>query len=202
MFPLHVEKKLQMFQKEKYAVLNENEQKELEEKSESGRVKLTFTVLGETLILLSPEHNVLPWLDGKQKGATSCADIFVYRWEENREVWDLHVIEFKKTINTGSLGKSKWQFTMGIYNARAVAAFLGMELENIYLYSGYRKDNLSSMQNESLIALRASNNRDKLKEIKQWNNDVCELELDGTNRMLPHQNIQIQKNRFSSPSRT
>lgn len=32
MFPLHVEKKLQMFQKEKYAVLNENEQKELEEK--------------------------------------------------------------------------------------------------------------------------------------------------------------------------
>ncbi|EOT28391.1 hypothetical protein C805_00533 [Eubacterium sp. 14-2] len=68
MFPLHVEKKLQMFQKEKYAVLNENEQKELEEKSESGRVKLTFTVLGETLILLSPEHNVLPWLDGKQKG--------------------------------------------------------------------------------------------------------------------------------------
>ena len=77
MFPLHVEKKLQMFQKEKYAVLNENEQKELEEKSESGRVKLTFTVLGETLILLSPEHNVLPWLDGKQKGATSCADICV-----------------------------------------------------------------------------------------------------------------------------
>lgn len=62
--------------------------------------------------------------------------------------------------------KSKWQFTMGIYNARAAAAFLGMELENIYLYSGYRKDNLSSMQNESLIALRASNNRDKLKEIK------------------------------------
>ncbi|EOT28392.1 hypothetical protein C805_00534 [Eubacterium sp. 14-2] len=105
----------------------------------------------------------------------------------------MHVIEFKKTINTGSLGKSKWQFTMGIYNARAVAAFLGMELENIYLYSGYRKDNLSSMQNESLIALRASNNRDKLKEIKQWNNDVCELELDGTNRMLPHQKIKLNQ---------
>lgn len=129
MLPLQVEEKLQMFRKEKYVVLAEKEEKELGEKSRSGEVRLRFIATGDTLILLSPERNVLPYLDEKQKGATSCADVFIYRLRKDTSVWDLHIIEFKKTINTDSLGKSKWQFTMGIYNARAVAAFLGMELQ-------------------------------------------------------------------------
>ncbi|MCI8872290.1 MAG: hypothetical protein HFH51_05455 [Lachnospiraceae bacterium] len=192
MIPLQIEEKLQMFQCEKYVVLREKEQKELVEKSRSGKVKLTFTALGDTLLLLSPECNVLPYLDEKQKGATSCADIFIYR-RRDEGTWDLHVIEFKKTINTASLGKSRWQFIMGIYNARAVAAFLGMELENIYLYSGYRKDTLADMEHASLIALRASNNSSALKEIKQWNSGRCELILDGNSRVLALQKIQLDQ---------
>lgn len=191
MFPLQIEEKLQMFRKEKYAVLGEREQQELEEKSKSGKARLTFTALGETLILLSPEHNVLPYLDGEQKGTTSCADIFLYRWDKGSGIWDLHMIEFKKTIHTTSLGKSKWQFVMGIYNARAVAAFLGMELRNIYIYSGYRKDTLSSMEHASLIALHASNNHKVLREIKQWNQGECELELDGERKILPHRKVPL-----------
>ena len=193
MLPLQVEEKLRMFQKEKYVVLGEKEEKELEERSKSGRAKLKFTATGDTLILLTPEQNVLPYLDGGQKGTTSCADVFIYRWKEAL-AWDLHIIEFKKTINTTSLGKSKWQFTMGIYNARAVAAFLGMELQNIYLYSGYRKDALSSMEHASSIALRASNNTSKLKEIKQWKSGKCELQLDGGKKALVHQKIQLNQN--------
>ena len=104
MLPLQVEEKLRMFQKEKYVVLGEKEEKELEERSKSGRAKLKFTATGDTLILLTPEQNVLPYLDGGQKGTTSCADVFIYRWKEAL-AWDLHIIEFKKTINTTSIGK-------------------------------------------------------------------------------------------------
>lgn len=193
MIPLQIEEKLRMFQKEKYAVLREKEKKELEEKSREGKVKLIFTALGDAVILPSPERNVLPYLDGKQKGATSCADIFIYRQIKDKEMWDLHMIEFKKTINTASLGKSKWQFVMGIYNARAVAAFLGMELQDIYLYSGYRKDTLSAAESPSMIALRASNNSKAVKEIRQWNNGKCELALDGCNRVFTHQKIQLKQ---------
>ncbi len=193
MLPLQVEEKLQMFRKEKYVVLAEKEEKELGEKSRSGEVRLKFIATGDTLILLSPERNVLPYLDEKQKGATSCADVFIYRLRKDTSVWDLHIIEFKKTINTDSLGKSKWQFTMGIYNARAVAAFLGMELQNIYLYSGYRNDKLSTMENASLIALRASNNRSVLKAINQWKNGICELELDGGSKVVFHHKIQLKQ---------
>lgn len=84
MIPLHIEEKLQMFQCEKYVVLREKEQKELVEKSRSGKVKLTFTALGDTLILLSPECNVLPYLDEKQKGRPP-ARIFLYTGGGTRE---------------------------------------------------------------------------------------------------------------------
>ena len=43
---------------------------------------------------------------------------------------------------------------MGIYNARGLAGFLGMEIENICLYSGFRKDSLTDLEDSSLISLR------------------------------------------------
>ncbi len=193
MVPLQVEEKLHMFQEEKYVALKKGEHKVLKEKSESGKVRLAYTALGETLILLSPEQNVLPYLDGRKQGARSCADVIIYRWKEGDKVWDLHIIEFKKTINTSTLGKAKWQFTMGIYNARAIAAFLGIGLGSIYLYSGFRNDTLSSMESASLITLRISNNSEKLKEIRQWKEEECELRLDGENKILPHYKILLNQ---------
>ena len=82
---------------------------------------------------------------------------------------------------------------MEIYNARAIAAFLGIGLGSIYLYSGFRNDTLSSMENASLITLRISNNSEKLKEIRQWKEEECELRLDGENKILPHYKILLNQ---------
>lgn len=193
MFPVQIEEKLHMFQEEKYAVLRKGEQKVLKEKSESGKATLVYTALGEALVLPSPERNVLPYLDGRKRGATACADVMIYRWKGEGKGWDLHIIEFKKTINTSTLNKAKWQFAMGIYNARAIAAFLGIGLDSIYLYSGYRKDELSSMEGASLIRIRTSNSSKQLKEIKQWREEECELKLDGENRILPHYKVLLNQ---------
>ena len=78
---------------------------------------------------------------------------------------------------------------MGIYNARAIAGFLGLEVRHIYLYSGFRHDKLTG--NQSLIALRASNNRDVVKKIQQWKEDKYVLRVDGGSRVFPHQKIQL-----------
>lgn len=193
MIPAHIEEKLQMFQKETFVILKEKEQTELKERKKNGEAKISCTVQSESLIFTSPENFVLPYLDGDKKGAKSCADVFLYKRERNKGKWELHIMEFKKTINTSTIGKSCWQFTMGIYNARAIAAFLGMEIENIYLYSGFRNDKLTVLEKSTLIALRASNNREAYKNIQRWKEGNCELSIDGASVILPHRKICLDQ---------
>lgn len=104
-----------------------------------------------------------------------------------------HIFEFKKTVNLNAIRKSRWQFTMGIYNARAVAAFLGIEIQNICLYSGYRNDKLTVQDNSQLISLRASNSTEAIKKIRQWEKEECELNIDGKNIVLPHKKICLDQ---------
>lgn len=193
MFPVQIEEKLQMFREETYVILKDREQTELKEKKKGGEVNLTYTAQGNTLILLSPENHVLFYLDGQKKGVTACADIFLFKLICESGKWELHIIEFKKTVNLDTIGKSRWQFTMGIYNARAVAAFLGIEIQNIYLYSGFRNDKLTIQDNSLLIALRANNSTEAIKKIKQWNKEECELNIDGKNIVLPHKKICLDQ---------
>lgn len=101
------------------------------------------------------------------------------------------IIEFKKTVNLDTVGKSRWQFTMGIYNARAVAAFLGIEIQNICLYSGFRNDKVED--NSRLINLRVRNNTEAIQKINQWNREECKLNIDGKEIVLPHKKICLDQ---------
>lgn len=189
MIPTHIEEKLRMFREGTYEILRDREQTDLKEKNKEGKACLSCTAQGELLIFVIPEKYVFPYLDGDVKGNKACADKFLFNLDKESKTWDLHIIEFKKTIDTSSIGKSQWQFTMGIYNARGIAGFLGMEIKNIYLYSGFQNDKLAGEQ--SLIALRASNNRDAVRKIRQWKEDRYELRIDGENRIFQHQKIQL-----------
>lgn len=191
MFPVQIEEKLQMFREGTYVILKEREQTDLKEKKQGGEVNLTYTAQGNTLILLSPENYVLSYLDGQKKGATACADIFLFKLLCESGKWELHIIEFKKTVNLDTVGKSRWQFTMGIYNARAVAAFLGIEIQNICLYSGFRNDKVED--NSRLINLRVRNNTEAIQKINQWNREECKLNIDGKEIVLPHKKICLDQ---------
>lgn len=181
-------KKLELFHSEKYKIVNAGDSVKLEEKKESGKVTLQCTVSEDAIIFTTPEKNVLRYLDEKIKGATSCADIFIFK-KNDEGLWNLHIIEFKKTIDTSTVAKSKHQITMGIYNARALAAFLGFEINDIILYSGFRKDSITDLSSAALSAIRA--NISNYSIVKMWKNGIWQLELDDSVKEFSHYKIQL-----------
>ena len=158
-----LEDKLQYFDLKKYRIEDTNVL--LEEREEQGKVSLMCTLDKETLIFPDPEKNVLPYLNEK-KGSRSCPDKFLFQMDENGD-WILHVMEFKKSINTDSLKTSKHQMVMGIYNARAIAGYLNIPIKQVYVYSAYRKDTLTK---DNLAILRSANiNPEDLRVMIDWN---------------------------------
>lgn len=165
MIPEDVQEKLDFFNKDKYAIAAEKI--DLKERKKYGEVCLTCRLNKDTLIFMTPENNTLPYLDEKIKYARACPDKFLFELDTD-DKWILHVMEFKKTINTASIGKSKRQFVMGIYNARALAGFLNIQIKEIYIYSVYRNDKIESMD-DTLIQIRSMNmDPEALKIIREW----------------------------------
>lgn len=188
MFPEHINEKIRFFNKDKFTVVMAGEKTHVEEKSKTGTAHLECTCNKDSLVILQPEQNVLPLLDEKIKGATSCADVFIFeKCDENKYL--LHIIEFKKTVNTSTFAKSMRQFTMGLYNARAIAGFLGIVIDRIILYSGYRKDTISNIEGKSLIELRAD--KSCIQIINMWKKGKCYLCIDGDNTEFEHKKIVL-----------
>lgn len=194
MLSQHVEEKLRMFSDKKYQILAKDDVTEIKEKSESGRVVLQCSVQNDALVFGTPEQNVLPYLDGDKKGARACADAFVFTQTEGENVFNLHIMEFKKSINTSSLDKTKWQLTMGVYNARALAGFLGIHIKEIIFYSGYRRDEITDGGEATLIQLRASNNVEAIKKMADWKAGKCRIEMDGEVRCFPQKKMKLDEN--------
>lgn len=194
MLPVHIIEKLNLFRDKEYTLLEKNGETYLQEKSKDGEVVLKCMVSGEALVLKEPEKNVLAYLDTAKKGARQCADIFVYVFDEKKEIWNLHINEFKRTIKTATIKKTKEQLKMGIYNARAVSAFLGFHIDNIILYSGYRIDSITSMEEEPLIQLRAGNNTETVKKINEWKKGICTLNIDKKDIRYIHKKIKLDEN--------
>lgn len=198
MFSEHIQEKLKLFKDTKYRIVGKNEVAQIEEKSKSGRVVLQCTMQQDALVLNTPEQNVLPWLDGDKKGARACADAFVFTQADQNDLFDLHIMEFKKSINTATLDKSKWQLAMGLYNARAVAGFLGIHIRNIRFYSGYRRDEITDMDQAALIQLRASNHGEAVKKMNDWKKGICRLQVDGKSCNYQQDKIRLDDNGYGT----
>lgn len=124
--------------------------------------------------------------------------MFIFTQVENENDFNLHLIEFKKTINTSALDKSKWQLVMGFYNARAIAGFLGIQINDVYIYSGYRKDEIDDVDSATLIQLRASNNAEAIQKISDWKNGKCKLKIDGELRCFKQGKIKLDDNGYGT----
>lgn len=190
MFPEDVRKKLDFFNKDKYTIATE--EVDLKEKKKYGEVCLKCKLNKDTLIFMEPEKNTLPYLDEKIKYAKACQDKFLFELDTD-DKWILHVMEFKRTIDTSSISKSKRQFVMGIYNARALAGFLNMQVKEIHIYSAYRNDKIESMD-DSLIQIRSMNmDPEALKIIREWKKGKCSLDLDSRNSVFSHEKIRLDQ---------
>lgn len=199
MLPVHIKEKLDNFFLEKeFAIVETNGKITLREKSETGKAELVCTLDEESIVFLRPEQKVLPYLDTQKPGSTSCADAFVFKKQKTNDRFDLHMFEFKKTVNTTHYSKVKHQFTMGIYNARAIAGFLGMDLGEIYLYIGYRNDEMVPNKKSSLISLRANNNLQSFDNMKEWKNRECTLEIDAEKKKFVFEKIVLDKDGYGT----
>ena len=161
----YIEEKLRLFAPDKYHFVNAGDSVQLIEKSKDGKASIDCTCQEETVVFPTPEKNELPYLDETIKGARACADKFLFT--ANEDGWDLHVIELKKTIGTDTFA-----------NVRALAAFMGIKLKEIHLYSEVRSDQIRAISPRKLAAMRAQKNWEIQKIIEEWNADRCTLSID------------------------
>lgn len=189
MLPCDIQEKLEYFDEDKVEV--SDSEAAVKEKDRLGKAVVNCKFNKTTIIFHRPDENTLPYL-GQKKGAKSCPDGFLFEREDNG-AWVLHIMEFKKTINTASIDKSKHQFTMGLYNARALAGFLNIKIKEIFVYSAYRKDMIGSPQ--ALINLRNANLNSKDRAtVNDWNQGKCKLEIDKKEVEFEHLKIQLDEN--------
>ena len=106
------------------------------------------------------------------------------------------MFEFKRCVDITKYSKIKHQFTMGIYNARAIAGFLGMELEEVFLYIGLRKDKIIPKADASLISLRAANTAKEISKILEWKKNTCMLEIDNKWKNMCCKKIWLNEDGF------
>ena len=190
MLPIHIEKNLEMLDPNKYAFVSADGNITLVETKTNGWANLKCIFSKDSIVFYSPDKNVMPYLRAEKKyGCKSCPDAFIYQKENDANIWSLHIIEFKRTIDLTKLNKSKQQFKMGIYNARAIAALLGFTLETIIVYSAYRND--KTVNKADTIGPRAMMHNTE--SIIDWNNDICTLIVDEAVRKYPHVKIHLNE---------
>lgn len=196
MIPEYIKERISLFDEKKYRLQAANTEIVLEERKKDGHAAIRCTCSREYFALLTPEENVLPYLDGSKKGRTKCADVFVFVYEDDG--WELHVMEWKRTVNTATFSDGKEQFRLGIWNARAVAAFLGIEIKKTYLYIGFRRDAISEIAQSSMIAMRASNNIQAIRIIDEWKRGVVSLHTDVVNKNYSLKKIALDEEGFGN----
>lgn len=192
MIPEYIRERIKLFHHDKYSLQEADSMIVLEEKKKEGRAVIQCCCDRDFLVLPTPEKNVLPYLDGTVKGRTKCADVFIFVYEEDG--WELHVMEWKRTVNTSTFAEGKEQFRLGIWNARAVAAFLDITIKRTYLYVGFRTDAISTIPSMNMIAMRASNNIKAIRIIEEWKKGIIPLHTDSTIINYPLEKIELDEN--------
>ena len=79
----------------------------------------------------------------------------------------------------------------GVMNARALAAFLNMEIDGIVLETAYRNDWKLRNEPYSPTAMRAANSATEAAAYKEWKENIVILELDSKEISFFHEKIQL-----------
>jgi len=146
------------------------------EKAKTGKAELSFLALKNAIVFKNADRNT--WQCLNDGYSSKCADVFIFQSLDNKvsDSAKLYIIEFKKSVSIDSLKNALKQFKMGIHNARAQAAFLGFNIENIELCIAYRsEDSLYTT-----AGMRACNINPNI--FKAWKTSEFELEIDSTKK--------------------
>ena len=191
MIPEYLKRNLDLFRTGEYTIVSERDEviSIIEEESE-GAATLRSKFEDEAVVFHFPEKRTLPYLDANKK-ACQCADKFIFIRHVNNEKWQLHILEFKKSIKYDKWKKIKNQFQYGIMNARALAAFLNMEIDSIVLETAYRNDWNLRNQPYSPTIMRGLNSSAEVKAYKEWQENIVTLEVDSVEKCFRHDKIRL-----------
>lgn len=193
MFPEYLKKNLELFRAGEYTlVLSKGDTLFIEEEAEEGKARLEGSFDNEAIVFHFPEKRTLPYLDPEKK-ACQCADKFLFIKNDENEKWTLHILEFKKSIKYDKWKKAKNQFRYGIMNARALAAFLKMDIDEVILETAFRNDWIPRSSTQSATEMRAANQVSEVAAYKEWSGDSVVLELDSENQSFFHHKIHLDE---------
>ncbi|WP_099191964.1 hypothetical protein [Tepidibacter mesophilus] len=145
----------------------------IEEKEKSGKSKLKCKVSDYTVAFLNADKYIFEYLKDRK-----CADAIILQ-RNDKGLWKVKIIEFKKTINIRTLSKSLKQFKGAVSNVLAISGLLGIEsFENIEFYSAFREEKISNIKNENSVILK---NVENMRLIKQWEDGIVKFDFLNSN---------------------
>ena len=193
MIPEYLRQNLDLFREDEYTIVIDRDKKiHIIETEEEGEANLESYFEEDALIFHYPERRTLPYLDAKKK-ACQCADKFIFIKKSVNDRWQLHILEFKKSIKYDKWKKTRNQFKYGIMNARALAAFLNIEIDEIILETAYRNDWNPRSALQTPTMMRAANSAAEVKAYEEWRRDCVWLELDSAERSFRHDKIKLDE---------
>jgi hypothetical protein len=120
---------------------------ELLENDKLGRARILLNVGTSDNICVKNYDSVPPWAilrEERKFHMRKSIDHFILR--KISDVWELHMIEIKKTINPSVWRDLKLQMRSAYFSIKALTTFLGINIsdENIFVYTAYGNEQISS----------------------------------------------------------
>mgnify|MGYP001278236777 CR=1 FL=1 len=162
------------------------------ETKDDGKAEIACSLVNDGIILNKPETLLLPYLDEQRKGCCRCCDEIIFVSNQHENKYELHVIETKMTMDVFKIHEDiRPQIKMGILNAKAIAAFLGITIdeENIYTYTAVKNDKVNVTKGKNK---RAYNNTNVIETIKDWNNGKLRIDINEDGRYVSYRHKIIK----------
>lgn len=193
-----------LFMEEKFNIVYKNNQVRLIETQKQGEADLLCTMEDDSIVIHQPDKNVLLYL--KKGIPKKCPDEFIF--SDNGGLV-IKIVELKRTVNESKFKEIIFQVQMGVYFARAIAAYSGITNDSVdkkfMAYVGYRNDDLSCdedmidgiLEEKGIIGLREANSSQNIKEYSReqcmWVNNLITVKVDGENMTIPLGKIQLDQ---------
>ena len=130
---------------------SQQEMYELREKSKQGKARIFLTVGSKDNICVKNYDDTPFWniLRQEKNMLRKRIDHFILR--KNSNVWELHLIEIKKTVNVNVWQSVKTQMSGSYLTIKALLTFLGISIqnENIFVYTAYGEDKMTVNNSEA-----------------------------------------------------
>lgn len=169
----------------------------LKEKTEKGKSLLKLYVKDDNICVEEYDSKKrCAFLKTEKKfGMQKCIDHFIL--VKRNHGWDLCMIEMKSGVGFGEWRSIKEKVRSSLYNIKALCVFLGITIDNTYIYTTYErlsfqttKDTADIKAHIPLLGSKAINYKED-----EWDKNIIKVDIDlDIIKEFPHQAIKMTRN--------